>query len=190
MDRTGIAKGTLRPCVYFSRRRDMYCILAPMEVNSGLELARMVYERRYKQDWLWCEATTLQEVDRLQKRLANQSIQEAEQKIRVNSLMRDRVYKQTGDALRSQMVSSSTTQWERDWIRAYLQLREDKRDKFRDSLLHRNYYIMAREFDEGKHVDEMLPLLPGQFERTESGGTPTETLKQIEAHDKAVMSRG
>lgn len=188
-DRTGIASGTLRPCIYFVRSSDMYAILAPMEIGGGLELAKMVFERKYKREWMWCEATTLPEIDALQKRLSNQEVFEAEKKVRVNSLMRDTVFKATGEALRAQMVSAATSQWEKDWIREYLKLRGDKRDRYRDSLAHHNYYIMAREMDSGKKVDELLPLLPGQFERTPSGGTPTEVLKQIQEHDARVMAQ-
>jgi hypothetical protein len=189
-DRTGIARGTLRPCIYFVRRTDMTAILAPAEVGSGLELARMVYERRYKHDWMWCEATTLQEIDALQKRLANQELHEAQKKIQVNSLVRDRVFQQTGDALRQQMCSASTTQWEKDWIREYFKLRDAKRDRYRDSLLHHNYYIWARENYDSAKVDDSIPLLPGQFERGTDGRTPTEVLKQVDEHNAGVQRMG
>jgi hypothetical protein len=189
-DRTGMANGTLTPVVYFVRRTDMFAILAPAEVGGGMELARMVYDRRYKRDWLWCEATTLQEVDKLQKRLANQEIFEAEKKIAVNSAVRERVYKATGDQLRQRMCSSSTSAWERDFIKAYLQLREDKRDKYRQSLEHRNMFILAREMDSGKSIEEMCPLLPGQFERGPDGRTPIEALQAIDARNAELAHQG
>lgn len=190
MDRTGIARGTLRPCVYFVRRTDMYCILAPAEIGGGTELARMVYERKYEQNWMWCEADTLQEVDRLQKRLVNQEIFEAEKKIQVNDAMREKCMRATGEALRSQMISASTSQWEKDFIREYLKLRGEKRDRYRDTLSHHNHYILAREMDSSRKPDEMLPTLPGQFERTESGGVPLEVSKQIEKHNAQVARIG
>ena len=142
----------------------MYIILAPMDTIRGIELARMAYERRYKNGWVWCEATTLAEIDRLQKRLVDQEIREAEKRVHLNTLQRERVFKQTGDALRQQMVSSSTTPFERDFIKQYFALREGRRDKFRDALLHHNRFIMAREYDSTHNVEDSLPLLPGQVE--------------------------
>jgi hypothetical protein len=189
-DRTGMAHGTLRPCIYFSRRTDLYAMLAPCEVGGGVELARMVYETRFKRDWMWCEATTLHEVDRLQKRLVNQELFEAQKKIQVNDMMRERVFRRTGDALRNQMVSAATSQFERDWIREYLRMRDDKRDKYRDSLLHRNQFIMAREMDSTRKPDELLPLQEGQYERTPEGGTPLDIVKRVEEHNAMVAARG
>jgi hypothetical protein len=161
----------------------MFAILAPAEVGSGIELAKMVYERKYKHDWLWCEASTLPEIDRLQKRLADQELFEAQKKINVNELMRERVFKATGEALRSQMVSSGTSQWEKDFIREYLRLRGEKRDKYRDALSHHNYFIQAREMDSKSNMADYVPTQEGQFERTASGGNPLEIVKQIEAAD-------
>lgn len=165
-DRTGIARGTLRPCVYFKRGSDGFIILAPMEIGGGLELARKVYELKYKNGWGWGEASTLSEVDKLQQQLAEQEIRKVEHRVGVDSFVRERIFRETGDALRSQMVSAATSQWEKDFIRCYLQMREEKRNKYRSELTNHNYYIYARENSESKSVEDLLPLQPGQFERT------------------------
>jgi hypothetical protein len=164
-NRTGMCGGTLRPVIYFVRKSDMYAILAPTEIGSGIEMAKKAFELKYKHDWAWCEASTLQEVDVLQKRLANQDIFDAEQRVQLNTERRDRIYKKTGDALRQRMVSSQTTAWEKDFIRAYIDMRNNKRDKYRDALLHRNRYIFAREQDENKNIADVLPVFEGQYER-------------------------
>lgn len=164
-DRTGIANGTLRPCIYFSRIPDMYVILAPMDYERGIELARMVYELRYKQNWVWCEATTLAEIDRLQKRLIAQEARATSEKVELNAIRRDRIFKQTGDALRQQMVSVGTTEFEKEFIRKYFALRE-KRDRYRDTLEHHNNFIWSRENDESKNLEDALPLMPGQYEKS------------------------
>lgn len=152
--------------VYFERASDKYVILAPAEIGSGMQYARMVYETKYRHGWSWCEADTLGAIDTLQKRLSQQDIQEAEKRVQVNSFVRDQIYRETGSNLRSRMVSDATSPWERDFIKAYLSLREDKRDRYRDSLLHHNYYIWSRENDDGSKVEDRLPMLEGQFERT------------------------
>jgi hypothetical protein len=161
-----MARGSLRPVIYFERGSDKYVILPPAEEGGGVEMARMCYEQRYRHEWAWREAGTLNEVDALQKRLAAQGCQEAEKRVRINSGVREQIYRETGANLRSRMVSESTSPWERDFIKAYLALREDKRDKYRDALLHHNYYIYAREQDAGRKVEDLMRLEPGQFERS------------------------
>lgn len=164
-DRTGIARGSLRPVIYFINAAGN--ILLPPEEIGNPGYARMVYEKRYKdQGYEWREAGTLAEVDTLQNRLI-------EQETRRNTAMADEVgkkreecFKRTGETLRARMISADTSEYERDFIRAYLQLRNEKRDKYRDALTHRNYYIYAREQDEAKKVEDLMPLQPGQFERS------------------------
>jgi hypothetical protein len=164
MDRTGIAKGSLRPVIYFENK-DHYVILPPEEIGV-VGIARSVYERKYKHEgWEWREAGTLGEVDALQKRLVDQEVRRDTAMADRNSEMRERLFRQSGAVLRQRMVSSDTTPWERDFIKAYLALRENRRDKYRDALMHHNYYIWAREQDSVK-VDDHLPLLEGQFERS------------------------
>jgi hypothetical protein len=162
-ERTGIARGSLRPVIYFENK-DHYVIIPPEEVGV-VGIARKVYEEKYKAlGWEWREASTLHEVDKLQKRLVDQEVRRNSAMADRNSECRDRAFHYSGQILRQRMCSSSTTPWERDFIAAYLKMREDKRDRYRDALTHHNYYLYARENDENKKID--LPLQEGQFERS------------------------
>src|SRR5271157_4883436 len=135
--KTGFAQGSLKPAIYFERK-DGYIILAPAEKGRD-DLARMVYEKRYGPlGWEWREARNLTELDKLEKRLIAQEEREAAKMIEANSTVRDMVRKAVASALRQQMVASDTTPYEREFIATYLELREQKRDKYRDSLTHHN----------------------------------------------------
>ena len=164
-DRTGIAKGSLRPVIYFQNAAGQ--IILPPESIDEPGIARMVYERKYSREgWQWCEAGTLAEVDQLQKRLIAQEERRVEKMVRVDSEMREQMFQYSSDVLRQRMVSSDTTPWERDYIKAYLALHEQKRAEYRDALTHHNFYLWAREQDESTKVEDHLPLQPGQFERS------------------------
>lgn len=164
-DRTGRALGSLSPVIYFENK-DRYVILPPMEKGSEVNYARMAYEQKYKDlGWEWREAGTLGEVDALQQRLVEQQIRRNQHMAEVNSRARESSYKAVGDNLRSRMTSSATTPFDREAIAAYLQLREEKRDKYRAALEHRNYFIYAREMDSSRKPEDQMPTLEGQFER-------------------------
>lgn len=108
----------------------------------------MVYENKYKREgWEWREAGTLADVDRLQKRLISQEEQRIGGMADRHQSLREDLFRSSGSALRQQMISSGTSEWERGFIRAYLELRDSKRDKYRDSLEHHNYFLWAREND-------------------------------------------
>lgn len=165
MDRTGFCRGSLSPCIYFERP-DGYVILGVEDVNGGGQ-SRRVYEERYKAlGWEWREARTLAEVDQLQKRLTDQIMQKYRHMADTNGAVRAAAKAATAASLRQRMCSSSTSPYERDFIDLYLKLHEDKRDKYRDSLTHRNMYIDARENDSSRKVDDLMPMQPGDFWRT------------------------
>jgi len=117
----------------------------------------MVYEKRYGPlGWEWREARNLTELDKLEKRLIAQEEREAAKMIEANSTVRDMVRKAVASALRQQMVASDTTPYEREFIATYLELREQKRDKYRDSLTHHNLGIMARNYDSSKKIEDLM----------------------------------
>ncbi len=154
-DRTGFASGSLKPAIYFERK-DGFIILAPAEKGRD-DLARMVYEKRYGPlGWEWREARTLPDLDRLEKRLIAQEEAQAAKMIEANANVRDMVRKAVGSALRQQMISATTTPYERDFIAAYLELREQKRDKYRDRLTHHNLGLMARNYDSSKKIEDLM----------------------------------
>ena len=171
MSETGRQAGTLDPVIYFENSSG-YVILAPQEVGQGTALARKIYEERYRpKGWEWREAGAngLHEVDALQKRLIDQEVSRDNMMADKSSYERDLVRREIAERLRSRMTSAATSEFERDFIRYYLELREDsKRDKYRETLKQRNYYLWAREQDSSTQVDDRMKSEPGDLWRGEA----------------------
>jgi len=162
-DRTGYARGSLAPVIYFENSSG-YVILAPEQIGQGTALARKIYEERYRpQGWEWREAGAngLHEVDALQKRLIDQEVSKDRMMADKSSYERDVVRREIAERLRARMTSSDTTEFEREFIRHYLTLREDsKRDKYRETLKQHNYYLWAREQDSGTKIEDRMKSEP------------------------------
>jgi len=132
--------GTLEAVVYFKNYRDSahpegYLMLAPY---SDFPTPRG-YSREV--------ARTLSEIDRLQFILIEQERRECEAEMLHDEAILGRKQREITDRLRQRMVSSSTSPYDRDLIAAYLQLREEKREKHRQRFMERNMYLHAREND-------------------------------------------
>ena len=177
-DRTGRARGTLRPVIYFTNVRDPgfpvgYVILAPSEVGKDpVEFAHYAYEsdgrgRSFRdRGWAWGETDgSLSAVDALQKKLISQEREKHEKAAERDEEFTAFVFQQTGEALRARMVSSDTTPFERDAIRYYLQMRDEKRDQHRHAIEHHGiYFIAARELDSSRKIDDLMSI-PELYER-------------------------
>jgi hypothetical protein len=132
--------GSLSAVVYFKNHRDPahppgYLMLAPYSdfpTPSG-------YSREL--------ARTLPDIDRLQKILCKQEREDFERDRLYDEVLVGAKQREITDKLRSRMVSSSTTPYDRDIIAAYLELKEEKRAKHAQRFMERNMYLHAREMD-------------------------------------------
>jgi hypothetical protein len=95
-------------------------------------------------------------VDRLQATLLEQERREWEREAINDEMIMGARQREIVDRLRQRMCSSSTTPYERDFIAAYLQLREEKRDKYRQRFSERIAYlnVLARETPRGRRPNE------------------------------------
>lgn len=96
-------------------------------------------------------ARTLPEIDRLQFTLIEQERRECEMEMVHDEVVFGRKQREVTDKLRQRMISSSTTPYERDFIEAYLQLQEQKRDRHRQRFMERAMFLHARENDTPKN---------------------------------------
>lgn len=111
--------------------------------------------------WLRYEADDLRQVDRLQKILLQQELDRAQREnIReemvfgpLRQIVRDRLY--------ARMTSSSCSEYEKDFIREYLKLREEKRRKHEERFRHTTLYLHAREMDsrQGRKPNEEITII-------------------------------
>jgi len=102
------------------------------------------------------EANTLDEVDKVQKRL-----QEADYKRHQAEYERDDAAWAGGrqritDSLNTTIASSTSTQYGKDFARAYLQLREDKKKAYHKKMFEYVSFLEMRENDKPRNVEELL----------------------------------
>lgn len=164
---TGMARGRVRPIVYFENA-SKYVILAPQEIGHGLELAKMMYEQKYKHaGWMWCETDgSFHDAERLQKRLQSQEMAEARDKGANMMAAYDASRKRTEANMRAQMSSADCSPFERDFIALWLQLNETKRREYEQRWNEHHAYLWAIEQDAGTKVEDRMPSQPGDFWRT------------------------
>lgn len=156
MDRTGRALGTLRPVIYFENSGG-HLVLPPEEIGQGTALARRIYEERYRPNgYEWCEAGTLEAVDQLQQRLIKQEQGILDLQAETMTEHRIKVVNDVADRLRQRMTSADCSSFERDFIDAWLRIREDKRKQFTQRWNERNMYLWAREMDANTKVEDRI----------------------------------
>jgi hypothetical protein len=172
---TSYAMGQLNPILYFESRG------GEIDLPPTTEDALRIQLPMEKRGFILREAKTLPEVDRLQKRLQDREYQtrQTELEHEVNSLAE--VRRQIRDKLVSRMVSSSTRDYEREFIQSYLMLREEKRAEYAKRFMGDVCYLTVREFDEKQakqRVPDILNQLPdrdipcsicGKFRRVKGG---------------------
>jgi hypothetical protein len=134
--------GTLTPVIYFIAHRD------PRHAEGYVMLAAYSsqptpagYSREY--------ADTLAAVDRLQKRLQEQTRREFDAEREAIEAAGGSIRRLIRDRLMAKLASSSTSEHDKDFIRSWLVVREDRRDEFARHFEMRNAFIHARENDLG-----------------------------------------
>ena len=144
--------GTLSPVVYFVNSsgadRDPqhppgYLMLAPytdFATPHG-------YLREY--------AGTIREVWTLQKRLQDQSRAEWEREAEYNHELIAAKREEVRERLMSRLCSGDTSEYDKEFIRCWLRLREEKHDKYDRLFMQRNAYLHVAENDLGdRRADE------------------------------------
>jgi hypothetical protein len=138
--------GTLTPIVYFvnssggerdPRHPAGYVMLAPYS------------ECRTPHGYLRETAGTLPEARALNERLVAQERESWEREAASNHRLVEAKREEVRERLYTRMCSSATSEYDREFIRLYLQLREDKQRKYDQRWTERNAYLWALENDVG-----------------------------------------
>jgi exonuclease VII large subunit len=132
-------------------RRDGTVLLAPDDV-SGLRAT-------CPPDCIEREANTLAEVDALQRRLQAATYERCQREFQRDEDAFREARERVRSDLTAKLYSAATDEWEKEFIRGYLQLREEKRDKYREILSCRQAYLLARENDEKNCANPILEKL-------------------------------
>jgi len=109
---------------------------------------RQPYEER--------EANTLPELDRLQARLTDAARHRDQTQWQADSDRMAAARRSVYDRIMARIQSSSTTEYEKDFLREYLKLREERRAKYHSRFLCDRVYLEAREFDRPRDPAELL----------------------------------
>jgi len=128
-------------------RRDGTVLLPP---DSATPCPRDCIER---------EANTLAEVEALERRLQLASRCVAEQEVERDDAVFAASRERVRADLTTTLASSHTDPFEKEFIREYLKLRDEKRARHRQRFLERQSYLMALAHDESKSADSMLDKL-------------------------------
>jgi hypothetical protein len=142
--------GTIEPVVYYVNHSSPshppgHVLLAPYSSHPAPDGFTVEY------------ADNLRAVDRLERTLQSQAAREMESDALADQSLRDAIGQRVRDSLTQKMVSSSTTPYERDFIAAWLALREEKRrEKYISKYEEYATYLHARHYDtpKGRAVDE------------------------------------
>jgi len=109
-------------------------------------------------------AETLAQVDRLERVLQQQELDRGEREMQHDSEMIESASARIRDSLYARMTSGSTTEWEKEFLRLYLQLRDErKREKYRQRYLEYSMYLSARHNDIGKRSADKEEFHPDRI---------------------------
>lgn len=102
-----------------------------------------------------CEATDLRQIDRIQGRLEQQERIRLEQDGQREEAALAERRAEIRSSLTTRMTSAATTQYERDFLAAYLKLSDQrKRDHYQKRFTCDMAYFEMREFDRPRTPDE------------------------------------
>jgi hypothetical protein len=106
--------------------------------------------------YMRCEANTLAEVDLLQRQLQQATYERCQRELRRDEEAFAESRERVRSSLTAKIASSATTEYEREFLRAYIQLREEKRDKYRQRFACDVAYLEMRENDRPRNAEELL----------------------------------
>ena len=148
--------GQLNPVLYFINARGEVAL--PPSTEDALKVKSAMNSRGFELR----EAHTLAEIDELQRYMETQERERAIRDYnRTESSLAD-ARKSVRERLISRMISSATPEYEKDFIRAYLMLRDDKREH------HRNRFtadiaarFVQRDYDNPRnHYEDVANSIP------------------------------
>jgi hypothetical protein len=102
------------------------------------------------------EANTLAEVDALQRRLQAATYARCQSELIHDEAAFAESRQRVIDNIHSRIASSATTQYEKDFLREYIKLREEKREKYRARFACDAAYLELRENDRPRNAEETL----------------------------------
>jgi hypothetical protein len=173
-NKTGYQLGSLSPTIWWEKTNgivyvhgcaiEKHILIPPTEIGDGGRLARQLYEDRrvpgrpnYKdQGYAWRETHTMRDVQELQRRWIEQEMKVRRHMGQHDHTVRQKVHKEVASRLRQRMASGSTTAFERDFIKYWLDMRENKQDEYTKKWEDYHYYSQPLEFDSSHKLEDRI----------------------------------
>jgi hypothetical protein len=102
------------------------------------------------------EANTLAEVDRLQSRLQRATYERCQRELMRDEQACAESRERARASITARIASAATTDYEKEFLREYIKLREEKRDKYRQKFACDVAYLEMRENDKPRNAEELL----------------------------------
>ena len=102
------------------------------------------------------EANTLAEVDRLQGRLQQATYERCQRELMRDEQALAESRERVRASITARIASAATTDYEKEFLREYIKLREEKRDKYRQKFACDVAYLEMRENDKPRNAEELL----------------------------------
>lgn len=172
-NKTGYKLGSLSPTIWWEKVNgivrvhgcpiEKHILIPPTEIGDGGRLARQLFvdarmgKLSYKdQGYQWRETGTLKDVQDLQRRWVEQEMKVRRHMGFYDETVRKKVHAEVAGRLRQRMASSSSTPFERDFIAAWLDLRESKQDEYTKKWEDMHFYSQALEFDSNHKLEDRI----------------------------------
>lgn len=147
---TQYAPGKIKPILYFVNAQG-YIHLLPTDEDSKRfrkQLKKLGFEMQ--------EADTLRQAEWLQKTMQEQLYNEQQAELARDEAMTTYRRQQVKDRLTAKMNSSSTNQTEKDFIRCWLVMRDQKHDIMKKRFTSQIGHLDALEFDDpNQHIHDL-----------------------------------
>lgn len=147
--------GTMSPVIY-TRCRLGHVVLLPYSdcpTPTGCEFQYPLTHQPCGQPVMREGADCLPDIDSLQRKLTQQENEKLAVENVYDQMQTENARKEVGDRLYSRLISAATPEMEKDFIRAYLQLRPELRGKHHSKFAAYSVYVHAREYDVGNKGD-------------------------------------
>lgn len=133
------ATGTFSPVVYFESPTGKISLPGTDDEANG----------RGQNGWVRKEATTLHQVDDLQRRMEDWDRREMRGQLDRDEYMFQQKRQKVRDSLLRTLTRGNTKPYEKEFIREYLSVSDERKRKFYQKDKKMAAYFMAREFDDG-----------------------------------------
>jgi hypothetical protein len=143
--------GTIEPVWFFINGTDPahppgYILLAPYTGGSGSDRCSCPTPAGYRLEY----ADTLAAVDKLERILQHQEYEAAQREGQRDMELLETKRKELRDRIYQRIASSETDEWNKEFLRLYLQLSDDRKKKlYAQRFLERESFLWARHNDIG-----------------------------------------